>query len=96
MGLGRAGGNYNPVEVILLYHLGYGLLCILGAGIKIVSYILHIGKRPCVVTHRRHIHNAAYIDTALAHEYAYTGSFAEYIPLFRDLLFFSQGVSCLA
>ncbi len=94
--LGRAGGNHNPVQVLLLDHLGNGLLGICRTGKQIVGDILHVGERSCVITHFGNVHHPSDIDAAMANKYADARPFSGDLFFFRDLDMFCQSVPCPA
>ena len=65
MGPGRTGGDDDPVEPLLLYHLSDPLLRVLGTGEEVVLGIDHMRERLDVLPYRRHIHHRPDVDPAV-------------------------------
>ena len=66
-------------------HLG-----VLGAGEEVVLHIDHVGEALGVLPHRRHVHDAADVDAAVAHEDPDPGEFFRADSL-SGRLFLDQG-----
>ncbi len=82
-----AGSNYNPVKVLIIYHMGNGILGILGAGVKIVRDIFHIREGCRIIPNCWHINHTTDIDPTLAYKYTDTWPFTGNIPFFWDVFF---------
>ncbi len=92
VGFWRTCRHDDPVQIMLLNNLGHGLLRVLGARIKIVRKVFHIGECRSILTHGRDVHDAGDIDTTPADEHTDSWSFTEDIRFGNDFRCLRLGV----
>ncbi len=86
---GRAGRNYNPVQLIFLNGFFDELLRFFGAGVEVFFAVYDIFQRLYVFHHFWYIHNSTNVHSTTTNEHPYPW-FLNYLSLRRKLLFTSQ------